>query len=94
VDPRSGAPVGSILLCKQSLYIFEEFAQVFFNDAPHNPVLHAVVAVCEDSPEHTIWRCSRLLSRTVGLSLLTRFSASPIISNFRSTPLRSSSSRA
>jgi hypothetical protein len=47
----AGAPTGSVLLCKQPLHIFEEFAQIFFYDAPHNPVINAVVAVCEDIPE-------------------------------------------
>jgi hypothetical protein len=40
-----------MLLFNQSLYVFEQFAQVFFDNAPHDPVVNAVIAVREDIPE-------------------------------------------
>src|SRR5262249_37669958 len=48
---RSSLPIGSLRLGKQSLDIFEQFAQVFCDDAPHDPVVKAVIAVREDIPE-------------------------------------------
>lgn len=50
-DHRSGAPIGSIRFFNQSFYIFEQFAQVFFDDAPYDRVVNAVVAVYENISE-------------------------------------------
>lgn len=47
----SGTTIGSILFFNQSFYIFEQFAQVFFDDAPYDRVVDAVVAMYEDIPE-------------------------------------------
>lgn len=47
----SGTTIGSILFFNQSFYIFEQFAQVFFDDAPYDRVVNAVVAMYENIPE-------------------------------------------
>lgn len=43
--------MGSRLFFDHSLCIFEQFTQVFFNDALHDAVVNTIIAVSEDMPE-------------------------------------------